>query len=242
MLAPPASPAHELLFTNALESGTRGAGTTTRGHCRAGEEGSNLLSPSSPRSYATRAPSQTRGQGSIASPLPCPAAISLGVIGEPKELDSARLPAAVVFAIFVVAGEGQQRPLRVPGHCEGGGLALHLPELLSCTEKAPRQRSPALHAAPWRAAGPSTCLLPPTQGSGGANAASAPFNHLVTRLRHDTQIYEGLARQRLPLLALCCAHQAPAVPSQLHQRFSTRFPPYCSQKLSRYLSPPPQCQ
>lgn len=63
---------------------------------------------------------------------------SLGVVGEPEELDGACLPAAVIFAIFVVTGEGQQRPLWVPGYRKGGGLALHLPELLSCTEKVSR--------------------------------------------------------------------------------------------------------
>lgn len=87
-----------------------------------------------------------------------------GVVGEPKKLDSASLPAAVIFAIFVVTGEGQQRPLRVPGHCEGGGLTLHLPEFLSCMEKEPRQpgEPPAPSAA--HLPEPSTPSFPQQRG------------------------------------------------------------------------------
>lgn len=54
----------------------------------------------------------------------------LGVIRETKELHGASFPAAVVFAVLVIAGEGQQGPLWVPSHCEGWGLTLHFPEFL----------------------------------------------------------------------------------------------------------------
>lgn len=104
--------------------------------------------------------SHSQEQAGVASPG---AAASSGVVGEPKELDGAGLPAAVVFAIFVVTGEGQQRPLRVPGHCEGGRLALHLPELLSCMEKEPRQ--------PGEPPAPSAAQLP--RGKAPAASVSA---------------------------------------------------------------------
>lgn len=143
------------------------------------------------------------------------AAASSGVVGEPKKLDSASLPAAVIFAIFVITGEGQQRPLRVPGHCEGGGLTLHLPELLSCMEKEPRQ--PGEPPAPSAAHLPRAkhLLLPSAKRRGSTNAAPAPFNHPVTRYRHDRQVYHTLLRQRLPLMAVCSAQESSSLADRL---------------------------
>lgn len=156
-------------------------------------------------------------QAGVASPG---AAASSGVVGEPKKLDSASLPAAVVFAIFVVTGKSQQWPLRVPGHCEGGGLTLHLPELLSCMEKEPHQlgEPPVPSAAHLPRA--QQLLLPSVERRGSTNAAPAPFCHPVTRYRHDRHVCHGLLRQRLPLMAFCFAQQS----SSLAGRFSLCLP------------------
>lgn len=55
-----------------------------------------------------------------------------GVVGEAEQLDRSRLAVVVVLALLVVAGVGQQGSLGVPGDGEGGGVALHLPQLLPC--------------------------------------------------------------------------------------------------------------
>ena len=56
------------------------------------------------------------------------------VVGQAEQFDGAGLSVAVVFSLLVVAGVGEQRPLGVPRHGEGGGVTLHLPQLLSCTQ------------------------------------------------------------------------------------------------------------
>lgn len=175
---PPFSPAHSCLFTKAPKSRTHRASPRSQ-PCQAGKERSQLLAP--PMLSKLPLPRQA----GVASPG---AAASSGVVGEPKELDGAGLPAAVIFAIFVITGEGQQWPLRVPGHCEGGRLALHLPELLSCMEKEPRQpgEPPAPSAAQLpRGKAPAASV---SAGRGSTNAAPAPFSHPVTRYRHDRRV------------------------------------------------------
>lgn len=68
-----------------------------------------------------------------------------GVIGEAKELHSARLPVVVVLALLVVTSIGQQGALRVPCHSEGGRVTLHLPQLLPCKHTVPPLGSAGFH-------------------------------------------------------------------------------------------------
>lgn len=75
------------------------------------------------------------GRGGCSSEAERAAPCASGVVGKPKQLDGAGLAVVVVLAVLVVAGVRQQRPLRVPRHREGGRVALHLPQLLSCTEE-----------------------------------------------------------------------------------------------------------
>lgn len=64
-------------------------------------------------------------------PLPCYKSSLSGIIGKPKQLHSSSFPTAVIFAIFVITGKRQQRPLGVPSHVKVGGLTLNLPQLVS---------------------------------------------------------------------------------------------------------------
>lgn len=54
-----------------------------------------------------------------------------GVVGQTKQFNGAHFAVAVVLALFVIAGIGQQRPLGMPGDREGWRVTLNLPQLLS---------------------------------------------------------------------------------------------------------------
>lgn len=62
---------------------------------------------------------------------------SSGVVGKAKQFNCPCLSVVVIFALLVVAGVGQQGSLWVPGDCERWGIALNLPQLLTCNVKKP---------------------------------------------------------------------------------------------------------